>query len=322
MSGSRGFRLAVVLTSALIVMSSSGAQASANLTRVLTLSAPDLPESITMNPNGDILLAMPFAGKVIEFTPEGTESTIASFPGQFPLGTRLDSEGNVFIAVVGSGIWEVPASGRGQRQVASGPGLWNGLAFDHQGNLFVSDSAGGAIWRLARDGSFTKWADSTLLRGTTAPGPCGLVHPAVPSFGPLGANGIAFNKHGDLLVANTDFGEVVRIPANPDGSAGAASVVSGPDCNLWGADGVAMDNQDNLYVAANAKGQIDRIDPSGHLQVLAAGEPLSFPSDIVFGTGRGERTQVFISNFAAFPTSTGAPGVLEMDVGIPGRPLD
>jgi sugar lactone lactonase YvrE len=108
----------------------------------------------------------------------------------------------------------------------------------------------------------------------------------------------------------------------PDASAGTASVFAGPACNLWGADGVAMDNEDNLYVAANAKGQIDRVDPSGGVQVLATGAPLSFPSDIAFGTGLGDRKQIFITNFAAFPTSPGAPGVLALDVGIPGRPLD
>jgi sugar lactone lactonase YvrE len=200
--------------------------------------------------------------------------------------------------------------------------VWNGLAFDHRGNLFVSESHDGGIWRLATDGTFAVWSDSTLLRGTTSAGPCGLVHPAVASFGPLGANGIAFNKHGDMLVANTDLGTIVRIPVKPDASAGTASVFAGPACNLWGADGVAMDNEDNLYVAANAKGQIDRVDPSGGVQVLATGAPLSFPSDIAFGTGLGDRKQIFITNFAAFPTSPGAPGVLALDVGIPGRPLD
>jgi hypothetical protein len=43
--------------------------------------------------------------------------------------------------------------------------------------------------------------------------------------------------------------------------------------------------------------------------------------DIAFGTGLGDRTTMFVSNFAAFPTSNGVPGVLEMDAGIPGRPI-
>ncbi len=249
---------------------------------------------------------------------------MATVPG-IPLGVRLDAEGNVFIAVVGSGIWKVPASGGSAFQVASGVGLWNAMAFDHRGNLYVSDSAGGAIWRLAKNGDFTMWSGSSLLKGTTAPGPCGIVGPTVTAgLGPFGANGIAFNQHGDMLVANTDFGDIVRIPMNPDGSAGTASVFSGPDCNLWGADGVAMDTADNLYVAADAIDQIDRVDPTGHIQVLAAGDPLNEPSDIAFGTGLGDRTEMFISNDAAFPTfppSTGAPGVLEMNAGIPGKPI-
>jgi sugar lactone lactonase YvrE len=320
MNLSRSFRLGALVASALFATMSTTALAGDSLERVLTTAPPNLPESISIDHKGTTYLSFPFAQKVVKFGPGGSLSTVATFPS-FPLGVRLDNEGNVFVAVVGSGVWKVPADGGSALQVAGGPGLWNGLAFDRRGNLYVSDSGGGAIWRLNNGGAFTMWSGSSLLKGTTAAGPCGLVHPAVPSFGPLGANGIAFNKHGDMLVANTDFGEIIRIPVNRDGTAGAASVFSGPDCSLWGADGVAMDNADNLFVAANSKGQIDRVDRSGRVQVLAAGDPLSFPSDIAFGTGRGERKDIFISNFAAFPTSGGAPGVLEMNAGIPGRPI-
>jgi len=321
MTLSRRFRLGALVAGALFAILSSTASASDSLTRVITTAPPNLPESIAIDHQGTTYISFPFAQTVVKFAPGGSLTTVASLPS-FPLGVRLDNEGNLFIAVVGSGIWKVPAGGGSAFQVASGPGgLWNGLAFDHRGNLYVSDSGGGAIWRLDKNGAFTMWSGSALLKGTTAAGPCGLVHPAVPSFGPLGANGIAFNKHGDMLVANTDFGEIIRIPTNPDGSAGPASVFSGPNCDLWGADGVSMDNADNLYVAANSKGQIDRLDRGGHVQVLAAGDPLSFPSDIAFATGFGDRKTIFISNFAAFPTSGGAPGVVAMDVGIPGRPI-
>src|SRR5438270_5857351 len=316
----RPFRFGLALASVLLAIFSTNALASDSVTRVLTTAPPNLPESIAIDHMGTTYLSLPFASKVVKFAPGGSLVTVATFPS-FPLGVRLDPEGNVFVAVVGSGIWKVPAAGGPAVQVAAGSGLWNGLAFDHRGNLYVSESGGGAIWRLDKNGDFKLWSGSSLLKGTTSAGPCGLVHPAVPSFGPLGANGIAFNKHGDMLVANTDFGEIIRIPTNPDGSAGPASVFSGPNCDLWGADGVGMDNADNLYVAANSKGQIDRLDPGGHVQVLAAGDPLSFPSDIAFGTGLGDRKTIFISNFAAFPTSGGAPGVVAMDVGIPGRPI-
>jgi sugar lactone lactonase YvrE len=323
MTVGRRLCLVALVAGALIVMSSPAAQASAQLTQVLTLSPPNLPESIAIDHDENMYLSMPFAGQIVKVTPEGTQTTIAVFPPTVnPLGVRLDHEGNLFVAVAGSGIWKLPAGGGSAQQLVNQPALWNGLAFDHRGNLFVSESGGGAIWRLAKDGAFVVWSTSALLQGTTNPGPCGLVHPAVPSFGPLGANGLAFDKHGDLFAANTDQGTIVRIPLNSDGTAGTASVFAGPSCDLWGADGMAFDNQDNLYVAANAKGQIDRVDTAGNVHVLVAGDPLNFPSDLAFGTGRGKRKQIFITNFAAFPTSSGAPGVLKMDVVVPGRPLE
>jgi len=311
---SRRMRLAALLAGILAVALSPAAQASEGLTRVLTTSPPNLPESIALDSRGNIFMSAPFAHTVLKATRSGTLSTIGTFPAStFPLGVRLDQKRNVFVAVAGSGIWEIPAAGGSPKQLVNQPGLWNGLAFDRRGNLFVSDSHAGEIWRLSKEGSFALWSTSSLLLGTTAAGPCGLVHPAVPSFGPLGANGIEFNKHGDLLVANTDLGTVVRIQSNHDGSAGTASIFAGPTCDLWGADGVAIDNRDNLYVAANSKGQIDRIDSEGELEVVAAGNPLSFPSDLAVARADGE-SQIFISNFAAFATSAGAPGVLKMTV--------
>jgi streptogramin lyase len=319
---SRRLRLAMLFACAVILASSSTAQASEGLTRVLTMSPPSVPESIAFDNRGNMYMGLPFASSVVKATRDGVISTIATFPSStFPLGVRLDRKQNVFVAVAGSGVWEIPASGGSAKQLVAQAGLWNGLAFDRRGNLFVSESHGGAIWRLGRDGTFALWSDSSLLLGTTSPGPCGLVHPAVPSFGPLGANGIEFNRDGDLMVANTDLGTIVRIRTNRDGSAGTARVFAGPDCNLWGADGVAIDNKNNLYVAANSKGQIDRVDPEGELEVIAAGDPLNFPSDIAF-MKTGERNEIFISNFAAFATSPGAPGVLKMMVGGRGEPND
>jgi hypothetical protein len=56
------------------------------------------------------------------------------------------------------------------------------------------------------------------------------------------------------------------------------------------------------------------------LASFAAGDPLFSPSDIAFGTGRGDRTEIFISDFAKFTGGVGA-GVVKMNVGIPGLPL-
>ena len=53
----------------------------------------------------------------------------------------------------------------------------------------------------------------------------------------------------------------------------------------------------------------------------APDDALSAPSDMAFGTGMGNRKQIFITNFAPPPLGGGTPGVVTMDVGVPGRPL-
>lgn len=175
----RRLRPVALLAGAMVVTLSVAAQASATPTPVLTMSAPNLPESIAFDHNGNMYLGVPFTSSVVKVTPDGIQSTVATFPGLNPLGVRLDNAGNIFVAVINSGVWEVPAGGGPARQLASGPGLWNGLAFDHRGNLFVSESHGGAVWRLSTSGTFSLWSDNPLLLGSADPGPCGQVHPAV-----------------------------------------------------------------------------------------------------------------------------------------------
>ena len=295
------------------------AQAGSDVTYVLHLPSSELPESIAIDHRGNMYLSRASADEVIKISPGGRRSAFATFPaGSTPLGVRLDASGNVYVAVAGSGVWRIPAGGGTPVKIAAIPGFPNGLAFDHRGNLYVSESAGGAIYRITRDGSVAIWSDSPLLAGMAGQGPCG-THPA----GALGANGLAFDRHGNLLVANTTLATVVRIRVNRDGTAGSARVFAGPDCRLWGADGIALDVRGNLYVAANAERDIVRVSPHGRLHVLASfadGDLLYTPSAISFGTGRGDRDHIFITNFALFTNGVGA-GVVTTDVGIPGRPL-
>jgi sugar lactone lactonase YvrE len=322
-------RLAAIAVGLVAGILCTAVQAAAATALVVNFTAPGNPESITIDHKGDIFMSIPLAGKVVELTPGShTPSTFVTLPGGV-LGVRLDEEGNLFAAVLGSGLYEVPAGTHTPMLVASPPAgskeaFWNGMAFDHRGNLYVSESTLGEIWRLGKDRSFTKWIGSPLIIGTLAPGPCGVPHPAIAAgFGMIGANGVFFNKHGDMLVNNTDLGTVVRIPVNPDGSAGTPAVFAGPSCTLWGADGGALDNEDNLYVAANSGNKIVKVDPSGHFTIFSTSPLFNFPTDIAFGSGRGERKVGYITNLGLKPDGSGFTNgsLVSMDIGIPGRPM-
>ena len=69
-----------------------------------------------------------------------------------------------------------------------GSGL-NALTFDKDGNVYVSDSFNGVIWKTGpQGGTATQWCSDPLLRPGTGLTP------------PFGANGIAFSNDGNVLV--------------------------------------------------------------------------------------------------------------------------
>lgn len=127
---------------------------------------------------------------------------------------------------------------------AAGP---NALTFDAAGAVYVSDSFQGKIWRTTGGGGpATQWASDPLLTTTGVP--------------PFGANGLAFNTAGDtLFVANTGNDTVVKIDA---ANTSAVEVFVN---SINGADGLIIDADDNLWVAANQADEIVVVNPSGRV---------------------------------------------------------
>ena len=132
---------------------------------------------------------------------------------------------------------------------AGGP---NALAFDAAGNVYISDSFQGTIWRAPPQGAAnpSAWVPNAQLLMTTG----------FPGFG---ANGLAFNNaHSALFVANTGNDTIVRIPLpnGPSGTPGTPEVFVN---SINGADGLIIDADDNLWVAANQADEIVVVAPSG-----------------------------------------------------------
>jgi sugar lactone lactonase YvrE len=84
-----------------------------------------------------------------------------------------------------------------------------------------------------------------------------------------GPSGIAFNSQGDLFVAATAFGEVVRIRGAELDQAkpGLAQTFA---TGTPGANGIAFDRQGNLFVGAGASGIVYRVGPNGGVAEAAA----------------------------------------------------
>ena len=302
------------------VATSSSAVASGHVQRLVSFdpSAGELPESVAVDRRGMIYVSLAPIGQVRAIAPDGAQHIVASLPvgsGFGALGLAFGPREDLYVALstfdpTTNGVYRVGRDGSAARL----PGtqsivLPNGLAFDRRGNLFVTDSVDGAIWRVSRDGSAEVWLRHPLLAGdNSAPPPV-----------PLGANGIAF-RNGALFVTNTEAGSVITVPVQRDGTPGAPFVFArGPA--LVGADGLAIDATGNLYIAVNGQSTVVRVSSDGaNVTTLAtAADGLDSPSSVAFGRGRSARARLLAVNFAigpafGFPPGAG-PALLALDVG-------
>jgi len=247
------------------------------------------PEGLTVDAHGNVFVA-DFAvkgtptgmGQVIVFDGEGRLLRVLNLPGSSTKLLGLDFHPLTHdLLVIDFGSKRVvrvdPLTGANTPFVdipgASGP---NGLTFDAAGNVYVSDSFQGIIWKTAATGGAAgNWAQDPLLATTGLP--------------PFGANGIEFNRAKDaMFVANTGDDSIVRIPVAA-GVAGKAELFT---TGVNGADGLILDEDDNIWVCANQSDEIVVVDKTGKViaklgdfdGISESGEPvgLLFPASPKF----------------------------------------
>ena len=298
------------------------------VSQVIGLNAAkgEFPEDLAVDGEGNIYASIAPTGEIKKVTPQGAVSTFAQLPapGQgFVLGLEFASNGDLYVANASSvpedhGVWRVSADGSTAELFASLPMevFPNVLDIDKQGNIYVSDTSGGGVWKVDPEGNASNWKTDGLMMGA--------VPPSTPLGMSIGSNGVNLDKdEQNLYVAVTEFNRIVRIPVNADGSAGAAEVFVEDAENLPFPDGMAFGPGGDLYVASVGADRVLKVSPEGAITTLDAGTPLQNPSDVEFGMGDDAGT-LYIANFALFRMlgivpETARPSILklEVDVDIP-----
>ena len=293
-------------------------------------SQGQLPESITADDAGNLYFSV--GGTLRKLTTNHQLITLATIPvpvtqGAATLGVKVGPNGFIYVVTAAFApnlsaafVWRVSPAGQvSQFADLNLPGaIPNDLVFDVLGNLYVTDSGLGQIWKIDPQGNPTVWFKDPLLLGD----------PTKPVAGaPLGANGIAFDRfRRHLYVANTDFGRIVRIGFHK-GQARGIETVTTSDL-LRGADGIAFDALGILFVAVNASDRIATVGWDGTVSVLVEGAPLDAPSSLVFGTRCSDRRTLFITNFAILRANglktdhPPQPSLASVPVLIPGLDID
>jgi sugar lactone lactonase YvrE len=330
----------VVLLAALLACPTPQVWAdTANPETILSLAPGNRPEGIAVHQTGDVFVGNRQVGgtvtsnEILKITPDGNTAMFAALPdtnasAEGLLGLTVDRVGRVYAALVSldgnHGIWRVSRDGTRAQLLpgSSDIAFPNALTFDPAGNLYVTDSFDGAIWRARPGKAFIRWVADEFLEPL----------PFDPFGDPLpGANGIAFFPPDILYVANTEQGLIARVRIDPDGSAGTVEALT-PAFAVPVVDGIAVDAHGQIYGVLPAFSVLQtsplvRIDPdTGAVTAIVAevvgASAFDKPLSLTFAGGRWGVKAVFVTNgdLPVFPGGPG-PGVVKVDIGVPGFPV-
>ena len=261
---------------------------------------PGFPEGITADPAGRIYVAtFDFSqpNVIYVFDRNGKVDETISLPaGVVPLGLEF-ANGKLYVAnFFGGTVLEYSSFTSGSLPsrtftvcggVPAGCGL-NSLAFDAAGDLYVSDSFGGNVFRIdLPGGAVTTYLSDNLLQ------------PGNHGFPPFGANGLAFAGRV-LYIANTADDRILRY--DPDAVAPTPKLTVFAE-SINGADGIAFDRKGRLWVAANQGDEVVALNRNGRVVERVgsfdgvgndgAAKGLLFPASIVISRGF-----VYVTNLA------------------------
>ena len=210
----------------------------------------------------------------------------------FPSGVAVDKAGNVYVADFFSqrirrvdtagtidtiaGIGEPGYGGDDGPAVEARLSFPSGVAADHAGNLYVTDTGNHRVRRIDTQGTIT------TIAGTGEPGYGGDGGPAVEAQ-LVNPKGIAVDGSGNLYFAGYLNFEVRRVDAK-----GKLSSVSGSnepcdspggECRLSRDRGIAVDETGNVYIANIDNNYVRRVDASETVSIIAGTKEPGYAGD-------------------------------------------
>ncbi len=270
---------------------------------------PDTPEGLAVDSGGNLYASLFNTGQIVKIHEDGNFDHVAWVPSKAErgkghvLGLAVDGEDVLYVAYkarskydrigdprhpacrdatdVTSGVYKIEPDSRTVIPVATRGDGWpfcfpDDVDVDAHGNIYMADLTYAGIWKIQKDGEVILWSDHPLLHWSTTP----------YSGFPLGVNVLVLDESEQNLYAATSGAPMVlRIPISADGSANDPIIISRGHSLL---DGIALDEQGNIYVSEIYRNEIVGLSADGRTRIVvanASSAPLDGNASLVVSSG-------------------------------------
>ena len=285
-------------------------------TTVATWKARAFLENLTVDAEGAVFVTVYSHNRVDRYDPAtGATTTFAEVPAP-PMGLAFDAGGVLWITAgtlrKGPGyVYRVERDGAVRQWCELPDALFmNGCTVHpNGGTLLVCESASGRILAidLGQPGRWDVWLQENRLQS---------VVPGYP-----GANGIKI-RDGWAWISVSGRRMMVRVPIQPDGSAGSLEIAA----TRLLADDFAFGMSGSVYITTHPEHTLVRLEPSGARTTLAGPEQGMVGSTAcAFGRAPGDEKALYVTTDGGFliPHESGIQDakLVRMEVGESGWPL-
>jgi hypothetical protein len=284
----RCFGFAAIATLCLVaalmgVASAQGAQPSGVQVSVVA-TFDESAAGVAATNRGDVVVTVGL--DVLRIGPNGQRKTLATVPGGVfgPVGLAYDKFHQLYVSIPQSfgpppqgTILQIGQSGKNLTPVPGSEGMVapDGFGLDSAGNMYVTDIFGNGLWRFTPGGAAQLWT-------SVATNPLLVLPDGVKVF-------------NNAVYVSVEAGQILKIPINPDGSAGTATVWASSPGDLFD-DMVLDDRTGDVYVASLNKNRVLQITPDGEVTPVATNaDGLVTPANMAL-IHVGQSTVIYVGN--------------------------
>ena len=254
-------------------------------------SGPRGPQGIAIDKGGNAYVTDLDANQIVKVTPTGAHSVLATgnFTLEQPSGVAVDGSGNIYITDTGHNrIVEVAANGTASLFNTGGVTLVlpSSVAVDTAGNVYIGDGytvmryikvTPGGVASIVNTGSYTitfglglavdrsgtlyivdtQYDDPNRIIKVTADGTASVLPLLFSTGDPVPLNqpfGIAVDQQGDIFIADTFDGHIVKVAPN-----GVASILSTGNEESYNYVGIASTPDGVLYILEANSGETSQV---------------------------------------------------------------